>query len=206
VDEPADGKVPSMEMLRALEVLANQTVHALESAQVHAQIKRQAVMDGLTGLFNHGYFQETLAARAKEHQLVQRPYAVLMMDLDNFKEVNDTYGHLAGDTILRAVAETLSGATRREDVAARYGGEEFALFLPGRTAEQALRIGERIRAAVDQIRALAPGIPSPLCVTLSIGVAAFPENGEDHHIILEQADLALYRAKREGKNRVCLVG
>jgi diguanylate cyclase (GGDEF)-like protein len=206
VDEPADGKVPSMEMLRALEVLANQTVHALESAQVHAQIKRQAVMDGLTGLFNHGYFQETLAARAKEHALVQRPYAVLMMDLDNFKEVNDTFGHLAGDTVLRAVAEALTGATRREDVAARYGGEEFALFLPGRTAEQASRIAERIRAAVDEIRAAAPGIAWPLRVTLSVGVAAYPENGQDHHAILEQADLALYRAKREGKNRVCLVG
>ena len=161
VDEPSDGKVPSMETLRALEVLANQTVHALESAQVHAQIKRQAVLDGLTGLHNHGYFQETLAAKAREHVEARQPYAVLMMDLDNFKGVNDTYGHLAGDFMLRAVAEALTASIRKEDVAARYGGEEFAVFLPRRTGEQAVLVAERIRAAVDQIRALVPGVATP---------------------------------------------
>lgn len=205
VDEPSDGKVPSMETLRALEVLANQTVHALESAQIHAQIKRQAVMDGLTGLNNHGYFQETLAAKAKEHAEARQPYTVLMLDLDNFKDVNDTYGHLAGDTMLRAVADALAASIRKEDVAARYGGEEFAVFLPHRTGEQALLVAERIRAAVDQIRAFVPGVVPPLRVTLSVGLAAYPENGQDHHQVLEQADLALYRAKREGKNRVCTV-
>ncbi len=205
VDEPSDGKVPSMETFRALEVLANQTVHALESAQIHAQIKRQAVMDGLTGLHNHGYFQETLAAKAKEHMEARQPYAVLMMDLDNFKEVNDTYGHLAGDIVLRAVADALSASIRKEDVAARYGGEEFAVFLPRRTGEQAVLVAERIRAAVDQIRAIVPGVATPLRATVSVGLAAYPEQGEDHHRVLEQADLALYQAKHLGKNRVCRV-
>jgi diguanylate cyclase (GGDEF)-like protein len=205
VDEPTDGKVPSMETLRALEILANQTVHALETAQVHAQITRQAVIDGLTGLYNHGYFQEVLSAKAREHAEAHLPYAVLMLDLDNFKEVNDTYGHLAGDDMLRAVAEVLTASIRKEDVAARYGGEEFAVFLPRRTGEQAMPVAERIRAAVDQIRAVAPGEGAALRVTVSVGLAVYPEQGADHHQVLEQADLALYQAKHQGKNRVCKV-
>ncbi len=206
VDEPMDGKVPSMETLRALEILANQTVHALESAQIHAHIKRQAVIDGLTGLHNHGYFQETLAIRARELAEGHQPYAVLMMDLDGFKAVNDTYGHLAGDAMLRSVADALAASIRKEDVAARYGGEEFAVFLPHRTADQARLVAERIRSAVDQIRAMVPGFARPIRVTLSVGLAAFPEHGSDHHEILEKADLALYQAKREGKNRVWQAG
>ena len=206
VDEPVDGKVPSMETLRALEILANQTVHALESAQIHAHIKRQAVIDGLTGLHNHGYFQETLAIRARELADGHHPYAVLMMDLDGFKSVNDTYGHLAGDAMLRSVADALAASIRREDVAARYGGEEFSVFLPHRTADQARLVAERIRTAVDQIRAMVPGFARPIRVTLSVGLAAFPEHGGNHHEIMEKADLALYQAKSEGKNRVWQAG
>jgi diguanylate cyclase (GGDEF)-like protein len=128
-----------------------------------------------------------------------------MMDLDNFKDVNDTYGPLAGDFMLRAVADALTASIRKEDVAARYGGEEFAVFLPRRTGAQAVLVAERIRAAVDQIRAVVPGVVTPLGVTLSVGLAGYTEQGEDHHHVLEQADLALYQAKRQGKNRVCQV-
>ena len=204
VDEPADGKVPSMETLRALEVLANQTVHALESAQVHAHIKRQAVMDGLTGLFNHGYFQETLALKTREMAEGRRSYTILMMDLDNFKEINDTYGHLIGDEVLRAVAGTLTASIRKEDVAARYGGEEFAVLLPDRNLDQSQPVAERIRAGVEAIRVPLPQSSSarPIRVTLSVGLASFPEQGEDHHEVLQRADSALYEAKRAGKNRV----
>jgi diguanylate cyclase (GGDEF)-like protein len=204
VDEPVDGKVPSMETLRALEVLANQTVHALESAQVHAHIKRQAVMDGLTGLYNHGYFQETLALKTRELAEGRRSYTILMMDLDNFKEINDTYGHLVGDEVLKAVAGALTASIRREDVAARYGGEEFAVLLPDRTLEQSLPVAERIRAGVENIRVPLPQSSSarPIRVTLSVGLASYPEQGEDHHQVLQRADTALYQAKRAGKNRV----
>jgi diguanylate cyclase (GGDEF)-like protein len=206
VDEPADGKLPSPEVMRALEILANQTVHALESAQVHAHIKHQAVMDGLTGLYNHGYFQEALAQKARESAMVGRPYTVLMMDLDNLKEVNDTFGHLLGDEVLRAVADTLSASIRKEDVAARYGGDEFAVFLPDRTVEQAEQVAERIRTEVEAIR-IQPGISAsarPIRVTLSVGIASHPQNGIDHHEVMKAADEALYEAKRTGKNRVCM--
>ncbi len=203
VDEPQDGKVPSGETLRALEILANQTVYALESAQIHAQIKRQAVLDSLTGLYNHGYFQETFAVKSKEYAAAGIPYSVLMLDLDDFKQINDTFGHLTGDAVLRSVAGLLSSSIRSEDVAARYGGEEFAILLPHRTAEQARAVADRIRSRVESLPLSVEGLSAPVRVTLSVGVASFPDDGKDHHLILERADVALYAAKRQGKNRVC---
>ena len=203
VDEPSDGKIPSMETLQALEVLANQTVHALESSQIHAQIRRQAVLDGLTGLYNHVSFQESLAIRGKEHELAGNPYSVLMMDLDNFKDINDTFGHLAGDSVLKAVGQALISTIRKEDVAARYGGEEFAVLLTMRADGQARAVAERIRQAVEALPVSAPGVKEPIRVTLSIGMASYPQHGADHHKVLERADAALYDAKRSGKNRVC---
>lgn len=202
VDEPVDGKVPPEENLRALEVLANQTVTALEGAQIHARTRRQATLDGLTGLYNHGFFQEALASGARELARGGMPYAVLMMDLDNFKEINDTHGHIAGDAVLKAVASSLATSTRREDVAARYGGEEFALFLPGKDSSSSLSIAERIRKVVGELRVSVEEGKAPLRVTISVGLASYPADGEDHHRILERADAALYEAKREGKNRV----
>jgi diguanylate cyclase (GGDEF)-like protein len=204
VDEPADGKAPSTETLRALEVLANQTVYALESAQVHAHIRHQAVIDGLTRLYNHGYFQEELAQRARKLAAASRPYTVLMMDLDNLKEVNDTFGHPVGDEVLKAVADTVSASIRKEDVAARYGGDEFAVFLPDRTSDQSRPVAERIRSGVEAIR-VQPGTSAsarPIRFTLSVGIASHPESGRGHIEILKAADEALYEAKRIGKNRI----
>ena len=162
----------------------------------------EATLDGLTGLYNHAHFQKTLrGADARELADAKEPYTILMMDLDNFKEVNDTYGHLAGDAILRAVAGALTTSIRREDVAARYGGEEFAVFLPERTAEKAEQVAERIRVVFDAIR-IQPGISAsarPIRVTLCVGIASYPLNGSDHHEVMKAADAALYQAKRNGK-------
>jgi len=203
VDEPKDGKMPTVETLRALEVLANQTVNALESARIHARTRRQAVMDGLTGLFNHGYFQESLALQAREHVESGQPYTLLMIDLDNFKEINDTFGHLAGDEVLKAVANTLNACIRKEDIAARYGGEEFAVLLPRCPKDQADVIAERIRSTVSEMDVKVESVEGSIHVTLSVGLASFPSEGGDHQRILEKADHALYIAKRQGKNRVC---
>jgi diguanylate cyclase (GGDEF)-like protein len=120
--------------------------------------------------------------------------------------VNDTYGHLVGDDVLRAVSDALSASIRKEDVAARYGGEEFAVFLPDRNTEQAEQVAERIRAGVEAIR-IQPGISAsarPIRVTLSVGIAAHPRHGQDHHEVLKAADAALYEAKRAGKNRISM--
>jgi len=203
VDEPSDGKVPSMEALSALEIIANQAVQALESSQTHASVRHQAVVDGLTNLYNHRHFQEALARTAREHAGGSRPYALLMMDLDNFKEINDRFGHLAGDAVLKGVGEAVLSVTRKEDVAARYGGEEFALILPGLDVSRAFAVGDRIRRLVEERAFGLEGLDAALRVTLSVGVSAYPAQGEDHHRLLEAADAALYRAKKAGKNRVC---
>jgi diguanylate cyclase (GGDEF)-like protein len=163
-------------------------------------------VDGLTNLYNHRHFQEALVRTAREHGGGTRPYAVLMMDLDNFKEINDRYGHVAGDAVLRGVGEAILSVTRREDVAARYGGEEFAVILPGLDAARGEAVGDRIRRLVEERTQDVEGLARPLRVTLSVGVSAYPEHGEDHQLLLERADAALYRAKRSGKNRVCGAG
>lgn len=203
VDEPSDGKVPSMEALNALEIIANQAVQALESSQTHASVRHQAVVDGLTNLYNHRHFQESLARTAREHAGGVRPYALLMLDLDNFKAINDRFGHVAGDAVLKGVGEAVLSVTRKEDVAARYGGEEFALILPGLDAPRAAAVGDRIRRLVEARAFGLDGLDASLRVTLSVGVSAYPAQGEDHHRLLEAADAALYRAKKAGKNRVC---
>jgi diguanylate cyclase (GGDEF)-like protein len=205
VDEPSDGKVPSMEAFNALEIIANQAVQALESSQAHASVRHQAAVDGLTNLYNHRYFHEALTAVAREHEAARRPYSVIMMDLDNFKEINDRWGHLSGDAVLRGIGEIIQSVTRREDVAARYGGEEFALVLPGLDAKMASGVGDRVRKLVEEGRFEVEDIPRPLKVTLSAGVASYPKDGEDRRKVLEQADAALYQAKKAGKNRVCEV-
>ncbi len=205
VDEPSDGKVPSMEAFNALEIIANQAVQALESSRAHASVRHQAAVDGLTNLYNHRYFHEALLAVAREHEATRRPYSVIMMDLDNFKEINDLWGHLSGDAVLRGVGEIIQSVTRKEDIAARYGGEEFALLLPGLDVDLAASVGDRVRRLVEEQRFGVETLARPLMITLSAGVASYPRDGEDRHVVLEQADTALYRAKKSGKNRVCEV-
>ncbi|MFB3851768.1 MAG: sensor domain-containing diguanylate cyclase [Acidobacteriota bacterium] len=202
VDEPKDSKIPSLETLNALEILANQAVHALESAEIHSEVKHHAVVDGLTNLYNHRYFQESLTKLLKQSIVMNSPFSILMMDLDNFKEINDTYGHLAGDAVLKSIGQTLIEVTRKNDVAARYGGEEFAVLLSGLDKNQAGMVAERIRSLVEKRVITDESVNVPLRVTISIGVAAFPEHAKEQRELLKIADIALYRAKQAGKNRV----
>lgn len=202
VDEPKDQKIPSLETLNALEILANQAVHALESAEIHSEVKHHAVVDGLTNLYNHRYFQESLTKLLKQSIVMNTPFSILMMDLDNFKEINDTYGHLAGDAVLRNIGQTLIEVTRKNDVAARYGGEEFAVLLSGLDKFQARMVAERLRSLVEKRVITDESVNIPLRVTISIGIASFPEHAKEQKELLKIADLALYRAKQAGKNRV----
>jgi diguanylate cyclase (GGDEF)-like protein len=202
VDEPKDAKIPSLETLNALEILANQAVHALESAEIHSEVKHHAVVDGLTNLYNHRYFQESLTKLLKQSIVMNSTFSILMMDLDNFKEINDTYGHLAGDAVLRSIGQTLIEVTRKNDVAARYGGEEFAVLLSGLDKIQAGMVAERIRSLVEKRVVTDESVNVPLRVTISIGVASFPEHAREQRELLKIADIALYRAKQAGKNRV----
>ena len=156
--------------------------------------------DGLTGLVNHRSFQERLRHEQRLATRRSLPLCLLMVDVDHFKAFNDTFGHPAGDAVLRAVAGTLKGGVRVTDTVARYGGEEFAVLLPGTSLEQGVRIAEKLRAAI----AAAPlvRVDRRARVTVSIGVAAMPMAMVSASDLVERADAALYEAKRAGRDRV----
>jgi diguanylate cyclase (GGDEF)-like protein/putative nucleotidyltransferase with HDIG domain len=167
-----------------------------------AQLQVEARIDPKTGLYNARYFASALEAELARAGRFERPMAVIMADLDLLRDLNNTYGHLAGDAVLRGIAEIFGAELRHYDVAARFGGEEFSILLPETDAEQALRIAERIRRTVAARGFDVATAPEPVRATLSLGVAAFPEDGRDADELIHQADLAVYRAKLQGRNRV----
>ena len=182
--------------------IAGQT---LQLSLSEARLREQSVRDALTGLFNRRYLEETLTRELGRAQRLRHPLGIVMLDIDHFKLVNDTYGHAAGDTVLRELGNLLASQVRGSDVACRYGGEEFVLLLPEASRETTCQRAETIRAGAsrialsDQGRLIAP-------ITLSLGVAAFPEDGTQADPLLKSADDALYRAKREGRDRVAVAG
>lgn len=173
------------------------------------QIHRLLAHDELTGLLTSKSFFSELRREAARAELESRPFCVLMMDLDHFKEVNDTYGHLAGSQTLEETGMVITRALRAGDVAARFGGEEFAAFLLDADIAQGIVAAERVRSEVEEHAFPATRHGSGDTeqkthhITISIGVAAFPDDGRDPIELMEMADSALYRAKNLGRNRVC---
>ena len=184
------------ELLRSL---AAQATLALENVDLHVQVSRQAITDELTGLANHGRFQDLLGAEIEEVRRYHHSLGLIMLDIDNFKAVNDTYGHQQGDIVLRRVARVLAENSREVDYPARYGGEELAVILPHTDLEGAYAIAERIRTSVEALRIPRIDNQGMLKVTASLGVTS-SSHGEKNALIAE-ADAALYQAKRLGKNR-----
>jgi diguanylate cyclase (GGDEF)-like protein len=182
-----------------LRLLGSQTTLALENVQLHVQVQQQAVTDELTGLANHGHFHEMLGHEVEQVRRYGHAVGLIMLDLDDFKSVNDTFGHQQGDAVLRHVARVLRENSREVDVPARYGGEEMALILPHTDLEGAYAIAERVRAAIEAspIRRLDGN--GQLHITASAGVAASTLGRKDS--LIADADAALYAAKRRGKNR-----
>lgn len=178
--------------------LAAHAVVALENARLHGMVEKQALVDGLTGLANRRAATDALHAEAARAERLQTPLAVVLADLDGFKDVNDEYGHAVGDEVLRTFADVLRQTVRESDVAGRWGGEEFILLLPGADEEGAAQLAERIRVALaDRSIHGAPG----LAVTASFGVAEYAGESNSDDLVVA-ADGALYRAKRAGKDRV----
>jgi len=172
-----------------------------EQRLAERELTRLATRDSLTGLFSRGHFME-LGARAVEHaKRYGEPISVLMFDADRFKAVNDTFGHDAGDAVLRAMAATAAETLRQVDVLGRIGGEEFAAVLPQADAEQAMLVAERLRSAIAA-RQVNIGSGEPLSVTVSIGVSVFDQASASLETMLKDADAALYAAKQNGRNRV----
>lgn len=181
--------------------LAGQASIGIENVLLHEEARRLSITDGLTGVWNRRYLEMVLRKEVERAQRFGRPLSVMMIDLDRFKEVNDRYGHLAGDEILVEVVSRITESVRGHiDIVARYGGEEFVAVLPETPADGAWIVAEKIRSVVSE--ATVDAGRRALQVTVSVGVAAFPEAGVTADGLLARADEAMYRAKQAGRNRV----
>ncbi len=176
---------------------------ALTNLNLRATLRQQAIRDPLTNLFNRRYMEESLERELSRAMRKSSSLGIVMLDLDHFKHFNDTFGHAAGDTVLRELGVFLQANIRAEDIACRYGGEEFTLILPESSLEDTYRRAEQIREGVRRMKVQHRN-ESLGSVTLSLGVAAFPNHGETPDTILYAADLALYRAKTTGRDRVVI--
>jgi diguanylate cyclase (GGDEF)-like protein len=188
--------------------LAGQAAVSVENVGLHETVERQAVTDELTGLSNRRRFQETMAVEVERSKRFGQELGLVMLDIDDFKAVNDTYGHQQGDVVLREVAKILRASSREIDEPARYGGEELAVVLPGTDLTGAHNLAERVREQIEALRLpiLGDDGADPLRVTASFGAAALPVSAGDVRGLVAAADEALYQAKRAGKNRTISAG
>jgi diguanylate cyclase (GGDEF)-like protein len=193
--------VENNRLTRAFTEDAFQTLEIIGlSAAGRLELSRKAATDGLTGLYNHDYFRTILNKEFQQARRKSRPLSLAMVDIDHFKQFNDSWGHQAGDHVLREVTLTIQSCCRESDTAARSGGEEIALILPETDAATALSVTERIRAQVAAQVIVYNG--QQMSVTVSIGIASLTDATHDHTMLLKRADEALYSSKREGRNRV----
>ncbi len=181
-----------------VKLFAAQVSIALQNAEVYRSVEIRARSDDLTGLLNHGTFKEVLAGRVREAE----PFSLIMLDLDDFRTVNNALGHQAGDRLLRAIADSLTGAGRGSDRVFRYGGDEFTYLLPGTDAGGALLVANRVREAVGKVGSDPRWAGSGAIISASVGVATFPADGYTAESVLLAADRACYVAKRTGRARI----
>jgi diguanylate cyclase (GGDEF)-like protein len=179
-------------------IIARQLAATFKASDLHAQVVELSLTDPLTGIYNRRYFDLFLSNEIRQSQRFGHAMTILMIDIDHFKEYNDSFGHPAGDKALQLVAMCLRKGCRHADVLARIGGEEFALILPETGIVGAVEVAERIRAAMSA----ASDLKQPL--TLSIGVSTLGGGNFAADVLIQQGDLALYEAKRAGRNRICV--
>jgi diguanylate cyclase (GGDEF)-like protein len=187
--------------LGKLVILSAQFALEIKKVLLYETVEELALTDGLTGLFVRRYFTERFNEESYRSKRYKLKFAFLMIDIDDFKKCNDTYGHLVGDVVLREIGRIMKESIREIDLASRYGGEEFALVLPETTRDGARLVSERIRKKIEEN--VFKAYDEKLKITVSIGTSIYPEDANEAKGIIETADAALYMAKKAGKNIVC---
>jgi diguanylate cyclase (GGDEF)-like protein len=192
-----------------LNLIGNQVSLIIEKFRLFEETKRLSVTDPLTGLYNVRYFYSSLKTEIERSKRYDERFSIAIFDIDNFKNINDTYGHQVGDNILQEFSDILLKQSRKADIVARYGGEEFVIILPKTSKSEALLLAERISQAIHShtfeiLNSAGSNTPIKVKITISGGIAGYPEDGVSEKELLYAADMAMYRAKAEGKGRVYL--
>jgi len=199
---PEVGKLSSSKDKRFLMVFAGAAAVAIDNSLLHKKTEELTIIDGLTELYNFRYFRNKLADELRRADRYRQKLSVLMMDLDHFKEINDRFGHQTGNVILREVSNIIRHCVRDIDVVARYGGEEFVVILPQTDEGEALVIAERIRDSIEKFLFAESRGRREIHLTISIGIATYPEGIHSLDQLLEKVDKAMYKAKADGRNIV----
>ncbi len=173
-----------------------------EITKLEQQVREQAIRDALTGLYNRHHLLNVMETEFSRAERKGHSIAFMLIDLDHFKKVNDSYGHQAGDTTLQAATQIIGKSIRRSDIAFRYGGEEFLVILPEITLNNARQRAEQLRQAIDELEILFKG--ETIHISASIGMAIYPQHGSTGDEMLSRVDHALYQAKKAGRNKVIL--
>jgi diguanylate cyclase (GGDEF)-like protein len=200
VDSPDESAFTQHE-LRILDIIGEMGAVAIENAQLYRQTEELAIKDSLTGLFVHRYFMERLEEEIKRSLHGDGSFALLMLDIDNFKDFNDQHGHIAGDAILKKISGILNSKASAGDIVARYGGEEFAFVALDGSGRGAVKLAEDIRKEIKNTPIVIRR--KKMAVTVSIGIAAFPKDAKLLKDLIWEADRRLYEAKAKGKDVVC---
>lgn len=192
----------STAQLEFLETVSGHAAAALENAVLYNIVERESILDGLTGIYNHRYFQKRLREyiSLNQRKKFQNPFGLLIIDVDYFKLFNDRYGHQFGDLVLKTVVQTLNKNLREEDLLARYGGEEFVLLIPGASEKIVHLMSEKVRNVVEQTKIANPETEEEVSVTVSIGATVW-QPADNPTSIIARADTALYQAKQMGRNQ-----
>lgn len=192
------------EDVRIFTMLANQAGLAIENSHLYEMVVHKSLTDPITALWNHRFFQEKLQEELALSDKNKSLLTLAIIDIDDFKKLNDSFGHQHGDLILKNLATILKDFSREADFVCRYGGEEFAVILIGTNQEQGQDIAERLRCRIEQHVFPSPNPDSPLKITVSMGLATYPLNARSKEDLIASADKAMYIAKFSGKNKVCL--